>query len=251
MSQITDLINTIKSEMKYRGLRYQDIADALGVSESSARRLFSQRHLTLERVEAVCTLMGMQISDLIYSMESTKKRLTQLTVEQEQELASEPVLLLIAYLAVNGWTYNDIKAHYRISDPDLIKHLIRLEKIGMLELMPQNRIKLRVTEGFSWREDGPVLSLFLASLEKDFFASRFNRPNEILLLMTGSITPSSVGILKEKLTEVKRLFSQIIRQERGLAVKERTHIGIVAAMRPLRFHQYDPIRSAENTQPSV
>lgn len=242
MSQISSIVATLKQEMKYQQIKYRDVAAHLDMNETSVRRLFSNESFSLERLEKICELVGMEISDLIYSMEANKKQIQELSLAQETELANDPSLLLVAHLAINGWQFQDIQQHYAFDDPQLISLLARLDKMGMIELMPMNRIKLRITEGFAWQAHGPVMAFFHRVLEKDFFNCKFEAHNEALLVLTGVLTEEANLELKQKIRELEALFLDISRRERKLSVDSRRHVGIVAAIRPMKFSIYDDIR---------
>ena len=242
MSQISSLIKTLKDEMKYNGIKYRDVAIALDMNETSVRRLFSTESLSLQRLENICNLIGLEISDLVFSMEANRKNINQLNIEQETELANDPKLLLVAHLVINGWSFEDIQQHYTFPLPTLIGFLTKLDKMEMIELLPLNRIRLQINEGFCWRPHGPVMEFFHRKLEKDFFDSEFKGNNEALLVMTGVLSHDSTMQLKQQLHELETRFQEIIRLERKLPVEKRQHIGIVAAIRPMTFSVYDEIR---------
>ena len=242
MSQIKNIIDALKREMKAKDIKYRDIATHLSMGETSVRRLFSQENISLQRLASICELLGMEISDLIFNMEANRKHLFQLSVENEQKLSQDPFLILMAHLVINGWSFEDIMKRYDLPETKIVSYLIKLDRMGLMELLPNNRIKLCIAEGFSWRENGHVLEFFRARLEKDFFSSQFKEDTEGLFLMTGMMTDESIKILREKLFEIKKSFMDLNRQERSLPIETRKHVGIVAAIRPILFSVYDDIR---------
>jgi transcriptional regulator with XRE-family HTH domain len=64
MAQAESLVNALKNLLKARGITYAQLAKGLGLSEASVKRIFAERSFTLERLDQVCTLLGIQISDL-------------------------------------------------------------------------------------------------------------------------------------------------------------------------------------------
>lgn len=72
------------------------MADKLELSEASVKRLFSENSFSLDRLEQICDLLHLQISDLIHQMEKNTELTEQLTREQEKELVSDIKLLLIS-----------------------------------------------------------------------------------------------------------------------------------------------------------
>ncbi len=49
MSTTQDLVNVLKSELRAAGVVYADLADALGMSESSVKRVFAAHALHAAR----------------------------------------------------------------------------------------------------------------------------------------------------------------------------------------------------------
>ena len=74
--------------------------------------------------------------------------------------AADPKLLLGLYLAVNRWSEEEVVANYRFTRTEWTRLLARLDRLGVLTLLPGNRVKLRVARNFRWREGGPVEKLF-------------------------------------------------------------------------------------------
>ena len=61
MNQTQDLLRELKKCLRAKGLAYRDLAMALKISESSVKRIFSQKSFTLARLEQVCRFLDMSI----------------------------------------------------------------------------------------------------------------------------------------------------------------------------------------------
>lgn len=167
MAQIQPLLITLKKALKAHGLTYGDIAPQLELSEASVKRLFSEQTMSLQRLEQICQLMGLEISDLVQMMNEQQPRLQQLSEGQEQEITQDLVLLLITVSVLNRWTLDDITAFYTLSESECIQKLAKLDKLNIIELLPKNKIKLLVATNFSWRENGPYNNFFKIILPKN------------------------------------------------------------------------------------
>lgn len=95
MSQTAALVAMLKLALKRRGLAYVDVADALAISESSVKRLFADKHFSLKRLEQICQLMGLEMTDLFEMMRDAEQFPSQLAYKQEQRLVDSPKLLLL------------------------------------------------------------------------------------------------------------------------------------------------------------
>lgn len=242
MSQTKRLVQTLKKTLKSQGFTYKDVAVQLGISEASVKRIFALESMSLERLEQISLLAGKEIADLVYQMDVEQKKIFELSVAQEQELVNEPKCLLVAHLVLNGWQFVDILEGYHLNQPELIKLLIKLDKLGLLELLPQNRIKLRISPNFSWRRDGPIQAMFLKHLQEDYFNSHFAADDESLRVMAGMLSENSAKIVNERIQELTLLFSELYRKDRELPLGERKNYGAVLSIRPWLMPVFDQIR---------
>ena len=64
--------------MRAAGKTYTDVARRLGLSEAGVKRLFHLQSVSLQRLEAVCDLAGLQISDLVDCLYAAREPLSEL-----------------------------------------------------------------------------------------------------------------------------------------------------------------------------
>ncbi len=126
--QASALVDALKRMLKGQGLTYADVAAGLNLSEASVKRMFSRRDFTLQRLEDVCRLAGIDFADLARAVSEHNAGISQLTVEQEEEIVSDPKLMLVALCAVNNWTLEQIVATYEMSQAECIRCLVRLDR---------------------------------------------------------------------------------------------------------------------------
>ena len=156
MPQTQQLIETLKHALKAQKLTYADVARVLELSEASVKRLFAEKNLSLLRLEQICQMLQMEISDLVQLMNQRAQRIEQLTREQELEIASDRLLLLVTVCALNRWTIEEILSYFNIEEPDAVRCLARLDRLKIIDLLPGNRIKLLISPNFHWIENGPL-----------------------------------------------------------------------------------------------
>lgn len=242
MPQTQQLIETLKHALKAQKLTYADVAGVLGLSEASVKRLFAEKNLSLLRLEQVCQMLQMEISDLVQLMNQRAQRIEQLTREQEAEIAGDRVLLLVTVCALNRWTLNEILAHFNIEQTDAIRCLARLDRLKIIELLPGNRIKLLISPNFHWTENGPIHQLFRSRLQDDFFNSRFDRQAEKLVIVNGMLSRKSNAVLQKKMERLAREFAELNDEDAGLPLEERHGVTMVMAMSDWRFGLFAGLR---------
>jgi len=232
MARSTVVVEMLKRELRARGITYAGVAKHLGMSEASVKRMFAQKEFTLSRIDRICELAGMEFSELARTIAAQDNVISQLTYEQEKEFIENPRLMLVALCTLNHWSFEQIVSAYDLMPAECVKLLARLDKLKFIELMPNNRIRLLVSRFFAWIPDGPIQRLFKEQFQVDFFRSRFDGPNELLLLANGALSKPSLAALLARLRKTAAEFSGMRSDDAGLPATERTPITLLLAARP-------------------
>ncbi|HQU50580.1 MAG TPA: helix-turn-helix transcriptional regulator [Casimicrobiaceae bacterium] len=236
------LVDALKRVLKSRGLTYAEIAKGLGLSEASVKRIFSRRDFTLERIDEICRIAGVDFADLARSASEERPGADRLTAEQEAELVSDPKLLLVALCAVNNWTFDEIVATYDLTRAECTRLLLRLDRHRIVELAPGNRIRPLISRTFSWRPGGPIQRFFHERIQAEYLASAFDRPDELLLFASGMLSHASSAELVARLRRVARDFAEQHRDDLRLPLAQRFGTSLLVAMRPWEPRAFRKLR---------
>jgi hypothetical protein len=185
--------------------------------------------------------------------------MTHLTVEQEQEIVSDPRLMLIALCAVGNWTFDDIVHAYDIAPAEVLRYLARLDRRRIIELQPGNRIRPLISRTFSWLPDGPIQRYFRERVEHEYLGSKFDRPGELFLFVSGMLSRKSTADLIARLRKVAGDFAELHNDDRALPLADRHGTSLLLAIRPweprafrlLRKEGQEPVPAGRLLQPSL
>lgn len=245
------LIDVLKRELKARGVKYADLARELRLSEASVKRMFSRRDFTLKRLDDICRYARIEFSDLTRVLAREETLLSSLTLEQEKEIVSDKKLFLAAVCALNHVTFDQILQRYDLAPAECVKLLARLDRLKFIELQPGNRIRLLVSRTFSWLPDGPIQRFFNDQAHTEFFRSRFNRPDEFMLVVNGILSPASSAQLVEKLKRVAREFSELHSDDERLPLEARSAMSVLVALRHWELAAFAELRRRPQRAPAV
>lgn len=241
MAQVAPLIDTLKRELKAQGKTYIDVAEQLELSEASVKRLFAERNFTLQRLEAICDLLNLELSELFQMMSKEQRQLTQLTREQEKEIANDLILLLITVSVISGMTYSDIQNAYNIPETDCIQKLAKLDRLKIIELLPGNRVKLLIAPNFHWLPNGPIQQFFQEKVEQDFFSSRFDKANEKLIVTNAILTNSSNARLQKKMERLAAEFNELMQEDHSAPNDKKHGTTMVLAIRQWQYSLFKKV----------
>ena len=242
MIRAAQLLQVLKKALRQKGVTYARVGRALGLSESSVKRILAQGDLSLARLERICDLLELDVEGLLEQLHAAQSRLTQLSEAQERELVSDPRLLLAGILAISYWTCADMLETYRFTAAELTGLLARLDRLGVIELHPENRFNVRLARNFAWRKAGPIQRFFEERVQREFFDTPFLGPGELRLMLHGSIGVQSNRRLQGQLRRVAEEFDARVEQDRRLAHAEREGTTLVMALRPWELGLFTGLR---------
>lgn len=231
MSQTNNLITSLKKRLRSKGITYSDIGNKLNLSEVSIKRMFSNNSFSLERLNIVCEMLEMDLVDLVRIFDDEQEKITRLSITQEEELVSDTKFLLVAICAQNTWTFQEIVDYYQLSEPECISYLIRLDRLGLIQLLPNNKIKRMVAQDFQWLSGGPIETFFENTIQNEFLHSPFTDSDEQRVYLSGTLSTKSISILNKKIEMLVNEFSELQNDDAKLPVSSRSGVGLLFAIR--------------------
>lgn len=242
MSTTASLIAILKDELKAAHLTYADLAVKLKMSGSSVKHMLARADMPLSRIDAICRVLKIEFTDLARRVAESQPLLSELTLAQEKSLVANSKLLLVAICVLSQWTMEQILAFYQLSEADVVRQLAQLDRIGIIELRPLNRYRLKLAKTFRWRPNGPLMEFFRDNALLDYFSGGFDREAEALILVHGSIGKSVAPALLERLQRVAQDFAHQHQTDQKLAPHHREGYTLLLAMRSWDYEVFEKFR---------
>lgn len=205
------------------------------MSEANIKRMFATKRITIDRLEAICRFLDMELDDLFTLYEQSRTCISQLTHEQEEELVNDSALLFAAVCVRNHLSFEDIVEQYSIDQHELIQSLAKLDRLKIIDLLPNNRIKLRISEHFHWIQDGPIEKFYEQTIEQEFLKQGFDDEDNPRVFLSALLGDSSRAILMQRIESLADEFVQLQKKDRNLPFKKRFNIGLLIALREWEF----------------
>ncbi|MDH4039067.1 MAG: XRE family transcriptional regulator [Gammaproteobacteria bacterium] len=243
MAQVAAIVDALKVALKSSRMTYAGVAEGMGLSESSVKRKFSRREFTLAELDLICGLCNMDLSGLVHLMENRNGRLQALTAAQEREIADDLGLLVVTVCVLNRWSFDNILDFYVFEEHQLVQMLARLDRLKLIELQPNNRIKLLLAPNFGWLPNGPIQQVFLKTIQQDFFAARFNKEDHELIVLNGMLCAASNAEFRRKMERLAREFDLLNREDTGKPFAQRRGYTAVIALRDWHYKGFSALRT--------
>jgi hypothetical protein len=131
------------------------------------------------------------LAELLQAPASSVPPVDTLTSDQEAQFISDDKLLLVAVRALNHWSLATghwplakIVGFYEITKLDVVKPLRILDRMGVIEFLPGDRIRRRAKPYFDWLPDGPIRRYFAHQALGNSWAVRSSRSTSCWILLT-------------------------------------------------------------------
>jgi DNA-binding Xre family transcriptional regulator len=249
MSQTVQLVDTLKKILRERKITYADVAEHLDLSEANVKRMFSKRHFTLNRLEEVCALANADLGYLMSRMHEGSMIIDELSLEAEKELVGNIKLLMMAQLLINRWELEDIIETYTFEELEVTRLLAKLDRLGIIELLPGNRVRNLISRDFKWIHNGPVYKFFEQHVASEFFNCKFSpKAGELLIFMAGMLTRQSNAHMQNSMRRLAREFDELCKEDGKLPLEDTYGSGLVLALRPWELSVFAEHRRSPNTK---
>ncbi len=135
---------------------------------------------------------------------------------------------------------DDVVATFRIERSECISLLLRLERLGIIELHPGDRICVGVARTFAWIPNGPIMR-HVASLAADYFDYPFTAQGELMRIINVRVSKPAGTALVARMEQLAREYSEQHTADSVLPLEQRPVLSICLAARhwePALFRQW-------------
>jgi DNA-binding Xre family transcriptional regulator len=241
MSATAALLSGIKTALRMRKLSYRELARSIGVSESTVKRDLSRGNFSLRRLDQICAALDLTLNDLTQAHEGLEL-VTQMSEAQEVALANSPKILLVTYLLLNDWKFQDIVSAFQMDENELTDILLRLDRLKIIEYRPPQRMRKLTSRNFTWRKDGPVHNFFVNRFAPEYFRSAFAGPGDAFRFVGGTLSADSLAQFKASLERLAIEFEELARHDARLPLARRHGCSAILTVRSWEFSEFTRLR---------
>lgn len=233
-----ELFATLKTVLKARGMTYAALADRLGLSEPTIKRIFAEGDCKLSRITDICAALELTLDDLVIEANRVEVKAIDLGDALEARLADDRAAFHLFLLLLDGMTGAAIAEQYQLSQDQLFALGLRLERLGLAEVLAGNRIRLTVKGPVRFRRDGPLHQRLL-QLNMDFLQDAYlaqDTEHSAFLSQTRRMTQASAHHILARLRDVQIEFSDLARRDQLTQPEEALHsYKLSMALAPIAF----------------
>jgi len=221
------IAGSLRQVLRNKRITYAQVAEELGVSEQTIKRVFTGDDAPLSRLLEICRIAGVAFADVARLATEAPAASFELSEEQETFLAENPGHQVFLYRLRDGRTPAQIRAEFALSARGLARYLKDLEQLGVLDRLPGDRIALKVQGVHMFRRGGPLWRKHGAEAVRDMFAFLADAPEPATGRATlwsqsqNRLSQESVAALCAELEEISVRYRRTAQREKAVLPPER------------------------------
>ena len=217
------LFSHLKAILRTREMTYADVAERMGVSEVTIKRIFADKDCKLSRLSALCQAVGVDLHELIEVESQAIPVSTPLQPEQSRALAKDRSLLGVFMMLVSRYQPEQLQQVSGLTEPGLYHYLRRLETLELIDLNPvSGDVSLRVETPVDFVGD-KHLARVIREVNESFLGWVFDhkhRPDYAFETLGRHLTRESAQIIMHDLEEIVERMQRLALRDSLMAPKE-------------------------------
>jgi transcriptional regulator with XRE-family HTH domain len=158
------LTRALRAVLKEKGLRYRQVAEGLGVAESTIKRVLTAKDGSVGRLAEICEAAGVGFAQVVAWAHEQETPHWLLSPEQEAYFLEDPeAFRIFEDLSMRKRTLDEVRTRRGLERPRLRRVLERLESLELIEVTGRRQVRIVPRGAISF----PAGSRLLAALRRD------------------------------------------------------------------------------------
>lgn len=156
------VFDALKRCLRAKGMSYRELADRLGVSEPTIKRLFHEKDCKIGRLEEICSAIGVEIESIFMSANKGPGKGGRIPASAVARLAENASLFGVLILLSQNFSADYIMRVTGLTPASLFLYFRDLERLGLVVRGAGLSVKLTIDTPIEWDLDGPLHAPFRA-----------------------------------------------------------------------------------------
>lgn len=238
-NELTLVLEQLKLMLKARKITYAQLAQGLGVAESTLKKTFVAKDCSFNRLNEICYFLNINLSDILKSIE--EQRVTEIAFAEDVEkhfLTNRTALRVYWELTFERSSLEDLLAAKWLTREKLFSILKELDSFGLIELLPYDKVQVAKLVPVKWKRNKTKLQeeIYLQWSKKvidDTYAEKEEDFNISLLYY--QLREETLEDFRRELRELEDKYSRLTIRDLKLYPDEIKKVRYLSSYTPGRF----------------
>ena len=159
-----------------------------------------------------------------------------------QKIARIVIAAFVTFLVLHAYTAEQILGEYRLTKAELFRLLRQLDRLEVIEWLPNDRVRPLISPNFRWLPAGPIQRYFESRVRENFFTGAFDRPGEIQRFAYGQLSEQAIVHINRRIGQLVREYEGVNQEDRALPYDVRHGTSLLVAFRRWSFPVFEQLR---------
>ena len=230
----TCYLSAVKELLKHRGITYGQLAEALGCSLPTIKRMLNKPALPLDRLLEIAEVSGIEFADICKRADQLRPQHYVFTDEQDALFAERPEMLAYLQELIDGMSPKEIAAKHDLNVRSTSLYQTHLERVGLIKRKARNQVALLITPPIGFGPGSRYLKRemenFLTSIVTRVVHADASQAERFALLKPMMLTEEDFKGLTDGIKRLVNQYSAI--SERGISSSKTRHWQMAVACGP-------------------
>jgi len=118
-----------------------------------------------------------------------------------------------------------------------------LDRLGLISVLPGNRIRLNVARDFDWIAHGPIKQYFRDQGLHDFLDGSFVENDETMVFSHSMLTESAIAKMQSEIRQLRLKFAELHEESVSAPLAKRRGTGLLVALREWEPNEFTKLRA--------
>ena len=199
------MIEVLKRELKNKKMKYEDLAERLGMSVSGLKKSLASDDLSVSRLQKICDVLDVPMMQVLAAADDAKVQDVYLTHEQEMLLLKNPdVFHLYWKLRFDSVPLHQYTQSTKSSRDEVRARIRQLEKVGLLKINSKGDLEFSDKGMIRWSNYGPLVEHLNRKWSGELIDSLLKKkdPRNVLNLALLHLSETSFAEMKDELRAI-------------------------------------------------
>ena len=213
------LLQTLKQQLKAKHLNYRDVATQMKVSEATVKRYFSGKGVTVEVLQHMAAVVGLDLYSLVIVTEDQDEVHLGLSSMQLAALKRRGPLRMIFFMMLAGWSPAELAREFGLEE-EVDAALEKLEHLGMIRRLAKRGAKILVRPSLGDRAYGEMSDLAIEAAKDFVQTADLRHPDCELQFEILRLSRASVLELRKIMQHFQHEIRELSRRDMELPAEE-------------------------------
>lgn len=222
------LMQLLKGRARALGVTQAQVAKRFAVSLPTVKRWFAGKGIAVETLTKLMQMFDVTWHDIASEFEVLAGPVHEYTLEQEKLFVRYPSALAYFNRLRDGLRPIEIEKQHRLSKRTTRRYLQFLETVGLIEIHPNDKIRVCVEGESRWIKNGPLSIQYKRTIISEFSAEVEKKSGSIRMGLH-HLFPEDAADIQNQLSEIRARALRADRRARLAKLKGTQSMGLLFA----------------------